>query len=100
MILCGCIKFAWQNFVNGGTKWVASMTSCEKLPPCSTKPIPAIFKTATSPWLAKASGITFKKGGKPARQQWLERGMRIYERNSPADAKVGEERGGGGAPGA
>lgn len=68
------------------------MTSCKNLPPHSMKPIPAIFKTATRPWLAKASGIAFKKGKKPARQQWLERGMRISERNSPADARVREEK--------
>ncbi|RMC03551.1 hypothetical protein DUI87_20751 [Hirundo rustica rustica] len=98
--LCDANKFVWQNFGNSGTTRVASVKSYEKLLPRFAKPNPAISKTATRPWLAKASGITFKKGEKPTRQQHLERGMRAYERNSPADAKVREERGGGRAPGA
>jgi len=86
---------------------VASVRSCEKLPPCLIKPVPA--GSETEPPLPKAkpisdggsaSGITdLRRGRKKAvvRQQ-LERRVRRCERNNSADTKVSEEgRGGGGA---
>ncbi|XP_072707914.1 uncharacterized protein [Ciconia boyciana] len=72
-----------------------------------TKPMPASSKVDLP--LAKAepvgdggsaSGITYLRSGGKTAQLQMERGVRICERNSPADTKASEERGGGGAPGA
>ena len=41
----------------------------------------------------------FKKGKKLLESSSRERGVRLCERNSPADTKVSEEGGEGGAPG-
>jgi len=77
--------------------------SCEKLPPCLIKPVPASSKT--DPPLAKARPIS--DGGSTSviiylrkRRKKLqcngseERGMRRCERNNSADTKVNEEGGG------
>jgi len=39
-----CIQFSWQGFGSGGATGVASVRSCEKLPPCPTEPTPASSK--------------------------------------------------------
>jgi len=80
---------------------VASVRSCQKLPPCLIKLVPAGSKTDLR--LAKAKPISnghsasriahLRSGEKPAQLQ-LERGMRICERNNSADTKVSEEGGG------
>jgi len=73
-----CYGFAWQGFGSGGAVGLASVRSCEKLPPCLLKPGPAGSKT--DPPLAKAkpsseggsaSGITYLRRGskKPAVNQ-------------------------------
>jgi len=36
-----CYGFAWQSFGSGGAIGVSSVRSCEKLPPCLIKPVPA-----------------------------------------------------------
>jgi len=33
--------FVWQDFGSAGAIGVASVRSCEKLPPCLTEPVPA-----------------------------------------------------------
>ena len=40
LVLSGCIGFAWQDFGSRGTEGVASVRSCQKLPPCLTEPRP------------------------------------------------------------
>jgi len=79
---------------------VASVRSCQKLPPCLIEPVPAGSKM--DPLLAKAepisngvtsSVITYLSRGKKLQQ---DRGVRIRERNNSADAKVSEEGRGGG----
>jgi len=66
-----CRGFAWQGFGSGGAIQVASVKSCEKLPPCLIESTPASYKT--DPLLAKAkpisdggnaSVITYLRGGK------------------------------------
>jgi len=61
----------WQDFGSGGAIGVASVRSCEKLPPCLIEPVPASYKM--DPPLAKAkpvsdsgstSGITYLRRGK------------------------------------
>jgi len=84
---------------------VASVRSCQKLPPCLIKPVPASSKM--DPPLPKAkpvsdggraSGITYlRRGKKTCSETAVERGVRRCERNNLADAKVSEEGGGGGA---
>jgi len=36
-----CTGFAWQGFGGGGAAGVATVRSCQKLPLCLTKPVPA-----------------------------------------------------------
>jgi len=63
-----CYRFAWQGFGSGGPIGVASVSSCEKLPPCLIKPVPDGSKM--DPPLPKAKPISnggstdniFKKG--------------------------------------
>ena len=50
------IGFAWQGFGSGRATGVASVRSCQKLPPCLTEPMPAGSKT--DPLLAKAEPIS------------------------------------------
>ncbi|KAK4815591.1 hypothetical protein QYF61_004806 [Mycteria americana] len=97
-----CLNF--PGFGSKGTTGVASVRRCQKLHPCWTEPDPAGSKT--DPPLAKAepisnsgstSVITYLRMGKNC--SW-ERGVRIRERNNPADTKVSGEGGGGDAPGA
>jgi len=52
----GCYGLAWQGLGSGGATGVASVRSCEKLPPCLIKPVPAGSKT--DPPLAKAKTIS------------------------------------------
>jgi len=102
-----CYGFAWQGFGSRGAIGVASVRSCQKLPPCTMEPVPAGSKT--DPPLAKAkpvsdggssSVITYlrkgrkKLGGQMAGRREL---VRRYESKNSADTKVSEEGGGGGA---
>jgi len=48
--------FARQGFGSGGAIGLASVRSCEKLPPCLIKPVPVISKA--DPPLAKAKPIS------------------------------------------
>jgi len=52
----GCYGFVWQGFCSGGAIGVNSVRSCEKLPPCLIKPVPAGSKTELL--LAKAKPIS------------------------------------------
>ena len=56
ILLVQCYRFVWQGFGSGGAIGVASVRSCEKLPPCLIKPVPAGSKTDSS--LAKAKPIS------------------------------------------
>ena len=47
-----CYGLMWQGFGSVGAIGVASLRSCEKLPPCLIKPVPA--GSETDPPLAKA----------------------------------------------
>jgi len=40
-LLGWCYGLAWQGFGSGGAIGVASVRSCEKLPPCLIEPVPA-----------------------------------------------------------
>jgi len=81
---------------------VASVRSCEKLPPCLIMPVPAGSKT--DPSLAKAepisnggsaSGMTyFRREKKCSEASSREGGVRRCERNKSADTKVSEGEGG------
>jgi len=51
-----CIGFAWQNFGSGEATGVASVRSCQKLPPCPTKSIMSA-RSKTDLLLAKAEPI-------------------------------------------
>jgi len=55
-LVSDCYGFAWQGFGSGGAVGVASVSSCEKLPPGLIKPVPAGSKT--DPLLAKAKPIS------------------------------------------
>jgi len=83
---------------------VASVRSCEKLPPCLIKPVPA--GSEMDPPLAKAKPVSdggnifkivcdiiFKKGNKKNSvvKSSEERGLRRCEKNNSADTKVSEE---------
>jgi len=78
--------------------------SCEKLPTCLIKPVPASFKTDLPLAKAKpisdsgsASGITYLRKGKKKNLQGNssgKRGVRLCERNNSADTKVSAEGGG------
>jgi len=50
------IGFAWQGFGSSGATGVASVRSCQKLPPRPTEPMPAVSKT--DPPLAEAEPIS------------------------------------------
>ena len=79
-----------------------------KLPLCLTEPIPAGSTTDALPAKAEsisdsgsASVITHlrrKKKLRGTQKRQLERELRMRKRNNPADTKVSEEGGGGGAP--
>jgi len=68
-----CYRFAWQGFGSGWAIGVASVRSCEKLPPCLTEPVPAGSKT--DPPLAKAKPIS--DGGSASVVTDLRRGRKI-----------------------
>jgi len=51
-----CYGFVWQGFGSRGALGVTSVRSCEKLPPCLIKPVPAGSKT--DPPLAKAKPVS------------------------------------------
>jgi len=81
---------------------VASVRSCQKLPPCPTEPVPA--GSRIDPPLAKAkpisdggssSGTTYLRRGEKLQRV---RGVRPCERHNSADTKASEA--GGGTPGA
>jgi len=66
-----CYGFAWQGFGSGGVIGMASVRSCQKLPPCLIKPVLAGSKMDLS--LPKAqpvsnggstSGITYLRKGR------------------------------------
>jgi len=79
-----CYGLASQGFGSRGATGVASVRSCEKLPPCLIKPVPASSKM--DPPLAKAkpisdggsaSGITqLRRGRKDLAVKWLGRERR------------------------
>jgi len=80
---------------------VASVRSCQKLPPCLTDPVPAGSKMDMQLAKAKAisdggstSGITQLRSGKKPVMKWQSRERsEMDERNNSADTKVSEERG-------
>jgi len=70
--LHGCYGFAWQDFGSGGAIGVSSVRSCEKLPPCLIKPVPASSKMDLP--LAKAKPIS--NGGSASGIAYLRRGRK------------------------
>jgi len=62
--------FAWQGSASQGATGVASVRSCQKLPPCPTEPTPAGSKTDFP--LAKAEPIS--DGGSTSGITYLRRG--------------------------
>jgi len=64
--------FAWQGFGSGGAIGWVSARSCEKLPPCLIKPVPAGSKTDPLP--AKAKPIS--NGGSASVTTYLRRGKK------------------------
>jgi len=89
----------------GGAIGVASVRSCEKLPPCLIKPVLAGSKMDLPLAKAKpindsgnASVITYLRRGKKLLGNGIrERRVRRCERNNPADTKISEEGGEGDA---
>jgi len=67
-----CYGFAWQGFGSGGATGLASVRSCEKLPPCLTEPVPVGSKMY--PLLAKAKPIS--DGGSASVITYLRRGRK------------------------
>jgi len=67
-----CYGFAWQGFGSRGAIGVASVRSCEKLPPCLIEPIPGGSKT--DPPLPKAKPIS--DGGSTSGITYLSRGRK------------------------
>jgi len=66
-----CSGFAWQGFGSGGAIGVASVRSCEKLPPCLIKPVPAgskmdlmLAKTKEVSDSGSASVVTYLRRGR------------------------------------
>jgi len=55
-VLYQCYEFAWQSFGSRRAVCVASVRSCEKLPPCLIKPVLASSKMDLP--LAKAKPIS------------------------------------------
>jgi len=51
-----CYGFAWQGFCSGGGIRVASVRSCQKLPPCLIKPVPVVSKM--DPMLPKGKPVS------------------------------------------
>jgi len=90
----------WQGF--GNRVWereaagVASVRRHQKLPPCQIEPVLAGLKAGPISDIGNPSVIKHSRRGKKC----CTAGVRKYERNNYADTKVGEEGGGGGAPGA
>ena len=67
--VCRCYGFAWQGFRSRGAIGVASVRSCEKLPPRLIKPIlagckmdPPLAKAKRTSDSGSASGITYLGG--------------------------------------
>jgi len=93
----------------GGAAGVASVRRCQKLPTCLIDPM--LDSSKTDPLRAKAEPISksgstsvmiyLKKGEKIQlhNSSW-KKGMRLYEKNNPANTKVSEKGGGRCAPGA
>jgi len=88
-VLIQCYGFARQGFGSQGAIGAASVSSCEKLPPCPIEPVPDGSKT--NPLLAKAKPISdggsasvityLRRGRKKTAGRWqLERGVRPCER--------------------
>jgi len=69
---CICYGFVWQGFDSRGAIGVASVRSCEKLPPCLIKPVPAGSKTALL--LVKAKPVS--NGGSASVTTYLRRGKK------------------------
>jgi len=98
-----CTGFAWEGFGSGGATVVASVRSCQKLPPCPVDLMPAGSKMDLP--LAKAEPIS--DGGSTSGITQLRRGKKTWatatadraKSENSANTKVGEEGGGGGAPG-
>jgi len=99
-----CHGFAWQGFGSGGATGAASVRSCEKLPPCLIKPVPA--SSRTDPPLAKAKPVS--DGGNYGITEALRRGRKncsetaVKERDEAKETTLQTPRsvkkqGGGGA---
>jgi len=73
MIFIICYVFVWQGFGSGGSIAVASVRSCENLPPCLIKPVLAGSKT--DPPLAKAKPIS--DSGSASMITYLRRGKKL-----------------------
>ena len=73
-----CIGFAWQGFGSEGTTGVSSVRSCQKLPLCPTKPMPASSKTDLP--LAKAEPIS--DGGSASGITYLRKGKKLLHSSS------------------
>jgi len=69
-----CYGFAWQGFGGEGAVGVASVRTCEKLPPCLIKPVAVGSKT--DPLLAKAKPVS--DGGSPSVITCLGRGKNTW----------------------
>jgi len=65
-----CIGFSWEHFGSGGTTGEASVRSCEKLPPCLIKPVPAGSKM--DPLVPKAEPVS--DGGSASGVKYLRTG--------------------------
>jgi len=70
MAVADCYGFVWQGFGSRGAVGVASVRSCQKLPPCLMEPVPASSKM--DPQLAKAKPIS--DGGSTSGITQLRRG--------------------------
>jgi len=69
----GFYGFAWQGFCSGGAIGVASVRSCEKLPPHLIKPVPAGSNTD----LPLAKSKTISNGGKRLCDNIFKKGKKI-----------------------
>ena len=94
-----CCGYVWQNFGSKGSTGLASVRSCQKLPPCLTEPMPAgakmdllLAKTEPSSNGGSPSGITRLRRKKPCVKGHFAAGERS---ENSADTEVTEEGGGG-----
>jgi len=72
MNLWFCYGFTWQDFGSRGATGVTSVSSCEKLPSCLTKPV--LGGSKTDPLLARTKPIS--DGGNASVITYLRRGRK------------------------